>query len=132
MDIFSYAIAVVALIKETLFVIIVGFVTNFRDFQIDDKKYYILVERLSTRRWYARNGMLFGLCLRLIIILVFVVGFQRPAISGLIIVLIQGSYSLLSFVSLPYIKPRYSIFNLISNLLTAMCFFFIYQCAVNL
>jgi hypothetical protein len=43
MDIFSYAISVIALIKQILFIIIVGFVTNFRDFQIDDKKYYVLV-----------------------------------------------------------------------------------------
>lgn len=106
---------------------VIGFVTNFRDFQIDDQKYYILIEKLTTRRWYARNNFMFSLIIRFLIIIIFVTIFDNPSVSGLIITLIQLVYTVISFLSLKFIKFRYSIFNLLGNILTCGAFLCISQ-----
>jgi hypothetical protein len=110
----------------------VGYVTNFRNFPIDDQKYYILIEKLSSKKWYAKNTYLLSLLIRLIIMVTFVAGFSNPAISGIIITLVQVVYTLVSFITLRFVKLRYSLFNLFGNLFTCAIYFCMYKSATNL
>jgi hypothetical protein len=68
-------ISILALIKQGAFLVIVFYITNCKNFQIDDQNFYILVERLSTCRWYARNNFLLSLLVRALCSLFFIVFF---------------------------------------------------------
>lgn len=64
--------AIAALVKQVVFLGIVFYLTNYKKFQIDDPHYYVIVEKLSNSRWYARNNFIASLIVRSFCIVIFV------------------------------------------------------------
>ena len=69
---FSFIFAIVVLIKQGIFLAVFAWIINGSQFEIDDPKYYVLVEKLTSKRWYSRNHSLFSLGVRALIIVIFI------------------------------------------------------------
>ena len=58
--------------------IFVGVVSNWKKFQVDDPHYYVLVEEMTTKKWYAKNNTLINLLTRTCILCLYVGLFSTP------------------------------------------------------
>lgn len=72
LDMFSFVFAIIVLIKQVIILAVFGWIINGSQFEIDDPKYYVLVEKLTSKRWYSRNYSLFALIVRALIIIIFI------------------------------------------------------------
>ena len=128
-DIAGIIVAILALVKQCALMIIIFYITNWSNIQIDDHNYYIIIEKLSTTRWYARNNFFFSLFIRGLTLLFFVTLFNQPKVAGGLMLAMMLAYTLASAVGMRFIKARFWAFNFIGNLLTCACIFCMYGCA---
>jgi len=99
-----------------------GIVCNWKQFQVDDPHYYVLVEQLTSKKWHSKNCLLFSLINRGIIIISFIALFSMPQISGIIIIISQVVYTMYFVVLLRYTKIRYFGLNIVANVLMVIIF----------
>jgi hypothetical protein len=70
--VFAFVLAILALIKLVVVVIGLLVTSNWKRFQVDDPHYYVLLEQMTSKRWYAKNNIIISLFARGIIIIAFV------------------------------------------------------------
>lgn len=58
----------------------------------------------------------------------FVALFGKPQVAGYVCLGIMIAYTIVSAVSLRFVKVRYWVFTLVGNLLTCACIFCMYGC----
>lgn len=68
-------LAILALIKVIVVLIGLAVSSNWKRFQVDDPHYYVLLEQMTSKKWYAKNNVLISLITRGVIILAFVMQF---------------------------------------------------------
>jgi hypothetical protein len=110
---FAFTLAILALFKILVVTIGLAITSNWKRFEVDDPHYYVLVEQMTSKRWYAKNNVLFSLINRSVIIISFVVGFKQPEIVGVIMVIFQFTYTFYVVALLRFTKIRYYIFIVI-------------------
>lgn len=115
---FAFVLAILALVKLVIVLIGLLVTSNWKRFEVDDPHYYVLVEQMTTKRWYAKNNVIISLLARGIIIITFVTLFESPQVAGIIMIITQILYSLYVIALLRYTKIRYYVFIVIGNLLT--------------
>lgn len=115
---FAFVLAILALVKIVVVMIGLLVTSNWKSFQVDDPHYYVLLEQMTTKRWYAKNNVIISLIARGIIIIAFVTLFESPQVAGIIMIITQILYSLYVIALLRYTKIRYYVFIVIGNLLT--------------
>jgi maltodextrin utilization protein YvdJ len=93
-------------------------VSNYKKFQVDDPNYYVLVEEMINKRWYAKNNILINLFNRLIILAVFIVFFKFPKIAGIIMTITQLAYTIYFLTFIRFRKIRYFGILSFGNILT--------------
>lgn len=116
-SIFPFALAAVALTTLFVFLVWVGVISNWKKFQVDDPHYYVLLEQMTSKRWYAKNSVLICLLTRAAMICTYVGSFSSPATAGIIIVILQTAYSVYYLLLLRFTKIRYLLVMTISNFL---------------
>lgn len=117
LDIFPFAMAAVALTMVLVFLVGVGVISNWKKFQVEDPHYYVLLEQLTSQRWYAKNNVLISLLTRAAMICTYVGSFSTPETAGIIIVILQTAYSIYYLLLLRFTKIRYLLVMTISNFL---------------
>ena len=75
---FSFALAVLALVVASLIIVILTVVSNWKKFQTDDPHYYVFLEQMTSKKWYAKNNIVFSLVTRLLLISIYVGLFSQP------------------------------------------------------
>lgn len=120
--------AILALVKQGTVLILVFYITNRSNIQIDDHNYYILFEKLSTCRWYARNNFFLSLLTRALTIVFFITLFNQPNLAGGLMLSMMLLFTLASAVGTRFVKARFWVFNLLGNILTCACIFCMYGC----
>lgn len=116
-SIFPFAMAAVAITTLFVGVVWVGVVSNWKKFQVDDPHYYVLLEQMTSKKWYAKNNVLFCLLTRAAMICTYIGYFSKPGTAGIIIVILQTAYSLYFLLLLRFTKIRYLLIMTISNFL---------------
>lgn len=91
------------------------FLCNFKRFKIDDPNYYVITEKMVSRRWWVKNNLFVWLTNSFVMIMVFVLGFGNPTDNWIVMVVFQSLYTLYILLILPYTKIRYKLFNLIGS-----------------
>lgn len=126
LKIFALVLAILALIKLTFVVVGLLVASNWKRFQVDDPHYYVLLEQMISKKWYAKNSIAISLLTRAIIIIAFVILFENPQIAGIIMVITQILYSFYVIALLRYTKVRYYVFIVLGNILTMGILLIIY------
>lgn len=116
-DVFSFVLAIVAIIVIIFILIGIGVTSNWKRFQVEDPHYYVLLQEMTSKKWYAKNNILFSLILRGVIIVAFTTLFQQPQIAGIIMVITQIGYTLYIIVLIRYTKIRYFVFIVLGNVI---------------
>ena len=114
---FSFSIAILALIVIFIILISVGVVSNWKRFQVDDPHYYVLLEQMTSKKWYAKNNILISLVFRTLMIGIYVGMFSNSSAGGIIIIILQVIYTIYFIILIRFTKLRYLIFKSISHLL---------------
>lgn len=114
---FAFALAILALIKVVVILVGLAVTSNWKRFQVDDPHYYVLVEQMTTKKWYAKNNILISLLNRAIIIIAFITLFEHPEIAGVIMIISQLLYTFYVVALLRYTKIRYYTLIVLSNIL---------------
>jgi hypothetical protein len=125
-DIAGIIVGILALIKQGAVLGMIFYVTNWSNFQIDDHNYYILIEKQSTCRWYARNNFFLSLFMRTLTLIFFVTLFDKPAVAGGLMLAMMLGFTAASAFGTKFIKLRFWIFNLVGNFITCACIFCVY------
>lgn len=79
-----------------------AFMPNSKYFSVEDPTFYVLVEEVRGDQWYVRNNVLIGLLFRGAVVLTFVLGFQQPGVSGIVMAMLQFFYFLYLAVFINY------------------------------
>jgi hypothetical protein len=119
---FSFALAIFGLVGTVAILIGLAIVSNWKRFQVDDPHYYVLLEQITSKKWYAKNNVLLSLLTRGLIIIVFVMMFRTPQASGIIMTIVQVCYSIYIMTFIRYTKIRYFIIIIVGNLLVVGIF----------
>jgi len=125
-NIFSFALSIFAIICIVAILIGLAVVSNWKRFQVDDPHYYVLLEQMTSKKWYAKNNIFFSLLTRGLIILIFVLLFKTPQAAGIIITIIQVCYSLYIMAFIRYTKIRYLIIIITANIIVVGIFLIIF------
>jgi hypothetical protein len=104
-----FVVALIGVGASLASLIFVGVISNFKRFQVDDPHYYVLVEQMVTKRWWAKNNTLISLLTRAAIIIAFVMLFSLPQIAGMIMMAVQIFYCVYFIISIRYTKIRYFV-----------------------
>lgn len=72
---------------------------------------------MTSKKWYAKNNILFSLILRGIIIIAFTALFQQPEIAGIIMIITQIGYTIYLIALIRYKKIRYFAFIVAGNII---------------
>lgn len=115
---FAFVLAILALIKLAVVLMGLAVTSNWKNFEVDDPLYYVLLEEMTSKKWYAKNNVLFSLIFRGITITSFVVLFQQPTVAGIIMTASQLLYALYVLILLRFTKLRYYIVIAVSEILT--------------
>lgn len=124
--VFPLVMAAIGLTSVVGILIGLAVVSNWSKFQVDDPHYYPLVEQMISKKWYAKNSIIFSLLTRAAIICIFVGFFSVPQTSGIIILIIQVMYSLYMIVMIRYTKIRYYSVIVTSQILMVGFFLIVY------
>ena len=132
MDIAGIIVGILALVKQCALLVMIFYITNWSNFQIDDHNYYILIEKQSTCRWYARNNFFMSLLMRGLTLVFYVAFFNRPSVAGGLMLAMMLGYTAMSALGTKFIKIRFWVFNLVGNSLTCACIFCMYGCGTSM
>lgn len=116
MKVFALILAILALIKITVVLIGLAVTCNWRRFEVSDPHYYVLIEQITTKKWYAKNNVLFSLMARGIIIISFILLFQEPLNAGILMLIFQLAYTLYIMIFIRYQNIRYFVTILFGNI----------------
>lgn len=75
LKVFALVLAILAIIKIVVVLIGLAVTSNWKRFQVDDPHYYVLLEQMTSKKWYAKNNVLISLIARGVIIIAFVLQF---------------------------------------------------------
>ena len=125
------AFAIVGLISSVAIIVFLAVISNSTKFQADDPHYYVLVEQMTAKKWFAKNNILISLITRAGIITTFVFLFQLPEIAGIVMVALQVSYSTYFVIFIRFTKIRYFVVIALNSCLTIALIFTIYIGAVS-
>jgi hypothetical protein len=115
---FAFVLAILALMKALTVLVGLAVTCNWQRFQVDDPHYYVLLEEMTSKKWYAKNNVLFSLIARGSILTVFAIMFRVPEIAGIIMMIIQVLYAFYIIALLRFTKLRYYIIIVCANILT--------------
>jgi hypothetical protein len=73
-----FVLSVLAISVVVVMLIAVAVISNWKKFQVDDPNYYVLLEQMTSKKWYAKNNILLSLLTRTIIICVYVGLYKSP------------------------------------------------------
>ncbi len=116
-SVLSFVLGVLALIVVVLALMGIAVACNWKRFDVEDPHYYVLLEEMTSKRWYAKNNILFALLLRGVVLVGFAGLFQQPEIAGVVMVIAQIVYSLYLIALIRYTKIRYYVFIVAGNIL---------------
>ena len=114
---FSFSIAILALVVVFFMLVGVGVISNWKKFQVDDPHYYVLLQEMTSKKWYAKNNVLISLLTRTLIICIYVGMYSSPSAGGIIVIILQVIYTIYFVILIRFTKIRYFIFRTISHLL---------------
>jgi len=89
---------------------------------VDDPHYYVLLEQMTSKKWFAKNNILLYLLNRTLIICMYSGLFSNPSASGVILIIFQTIYTIYFIVLIRFTKIRYFIFRVASNILLVCTF----------
>lgn len=118
LKVFALVLAILAIIKIVVVLIGLAVTSNWKRFQVDDPHYYVLLEQMTSKKWYAKNSVLISLLTRGVIILAFVLQFETPQIAGIIMVITQILYTFYVIALLRFTKIRYFVCIVLGNMMT--------------
>ena len=118
LKVFALVLAILAIIKIVVVLIGLAVTSNWKRFQVDDLHYYVLLEEMTSKKWYAKNSVLISLLTRGVIILAFVLQFETPQIAGIIMVITQILYTFYVIALLRFTKIRYFVCIVLGNMMT--------------
>ena len=118
LKVFALVLAILAIIKIVVVLIGLAVTSNWKRFQVDDPHYYVLLEQMTSKKWYAKNSVLISLLTRGVIILAFVLQFETPQIAGIIMVITQILYTFYVVALLRFTKIRYFVCIVLGNMMT--------------
>lgn len=75
LKVFALVLAILAIIKIVVVLIGLAVTSNWKRFHVDDPHYYVLLEQMTSKKWYAKNNVLISLVARGVIIIAFVLQF---------------------------------------------------------
>ena len=113
----SFSIAILALVVTLVLLISIVVVSNWKRFQVDDPHYYVLLEQMTSKKWYAKNNIAISLTFRTLMIGIYVGMFSNSSAGGIIIIILQVIYTIYFIIMIRFTKVRYMIFKAISHLL---------------
>lgn len=90
---------------------------NFSKAQLDDPRYYALVEKQISTKWTSRNHITVSLVTRLIVIASFVGSFGTPLTAEIVMLTAQSIYCVYFAAFVRYAKWRWWAINFTSNVL---------------
>ena len=93
----------------------IAIVANQRRLQPDDPNYYVFLEQMTTKKWYARNNLLLFLMVRLAMLAAFCGLFSLPQVAGILMVLIQIAYTFYFVGLIRFRKMRYLVVLVAGN-----------------
>jgi len=117
LSIFNLVYSVIGLIIACTMLVSVFFLCNFKKFKLDDPNYYVISERMVSRRWWVKNNLFVLVTNSTILMMVFVLGFKDPKNNWVVMAVFQAIFTLYVLILLPYIKLRYKFFNVLGSLL---------------
>lgn len=86
---------------------------------------------MTTKKWFAKNNILICLITRAAIITAFVFLFRMPEFAGIVMVVLQLSYSIYFVIFIRYTKIRYFVVIALNSCLTIVLIFTIYIGAIS-
>lgn len=116
----NFVIAFLCLIYLIAGLALIIFKLNFSKAQLDDPRYYALVEKQISTKWVSRNHIVFSLLIRLIIIAGFVGAFSIPFTAQIVMLTAQSLYVIYFAAFVRYAKWRWWATNFASNVLLLM------------
>lgn len=117
LNVFNLIFSVIGLIIACCMFVSVFFMCNFKKFKLDDPNYYVISERMVSRRWWVKNNLFVMVINFTILMMVFVLGFKDPKNNWVVMAVFQGIFTFYVLFLLPYIKLRYKFFNVLGSLL---------------
>jgi hypothetical protein len=123
---FSFSMAILAIVVVFLMLVGVGVISNWKKFQVDDSHYYVLVEQMTSKKWYAKNNILISLMTRTFIISIYIALYTSPSAAGIILIIFQTVYTIYFIILLRYTKLRYFIAKVVSNIFLVSVFMVVY------
>jgi hypothetical protein len=126
LKVFGLVLAILALVKLVFVLVGLLVASNWKRFQVDDPHYYVLLEQMTSKKWYAKNSIIISLFIRGMIIIAFITLFDSPQIAGIIMVILQVLYSFYVITLLRYTKIRYYLVIVIGNITTIGILLIIY------
>lgn len=109
----------------------VAVASNLKNFRVDDPNYYVIVEQMVTKSWYARNNTLISLIIRGGIILSYTLLFKIPEIAGIIMISLQICYTLYYISMIRFTKIRYYAVIVMGNIIMIGVLLAIYIGAIS-
>jgi hypothetical protein len=115
-DVSNLVIAFMCLIFVVAGLALITTKFNFSTAELDDPRYYALVEKLISTKRRVKNQIVFSLLTRLVIIAGFCGAFSSPMVAEIVILTAQSIYIIYFAACVRYSKIRYWCINFASNL----------------
>lgn len=126
-----FVLAVLAIGMCVVELVVLAVISNWKKFQIDDPNYYVLVEQMTSKKWYSKNNVFFSLLTRTIIICVYVGLYRSPGVSGIVMVLMQAGYTIYFIALIRFTKIRYFVATIVGNILMIAVLMTVYIGSIN-
>jgi hypothetical protein len=81
---------------------------------------------MTSKKWYAKNNVLFSLVIRGAIIIIYVLLFKTPQAAGIMMTVLQICYSVYVMVFIRYTKIRYFVAIVTANIIVVSIFLIIF------
>ena len=117
----SVGLAVIGLGGCLVTVLAYGAVCNIKKFKMDDPNYYVLTEKLSSARPLSKNNTFVSIVHSTLMVMVFCIGFSRPAFSSIFLIVLQCLYTLYGLLALNWVKFRHKLLNTAASLALLGC-----------
>lgn len=86
---------------------------------------------MTSKKWYAKNNVLFSLIVRGLIILIYVLLFKTPQVAGILMTVLQICYSIYVMVFIRYTKIRYFVAIITANIMVVSIYLVIFMGAIS-
>ena len=72
---------------------------------------------MTSKKWYAKNNTLISLCVRTLMICLYVGMYSNPTAAGIAVIIVQSLYTIYFVLLIRFTKIRFFVFKIISHLL---------------